>query len=83
MEVTRSMVCRWKKMGKAMTDPSSSLGQLTRRKTRLGGHARLGLARTNSAATFFMWANCPATLEAIVAGSRRVLLWRRRVPCAT
>ena len=43
----------------------------------------MGLARTNSAATFFMWASCPATLEAIVAGSRRVLLWRRRVPCAT
>ena len=83
MEVTRSMVCRWSKMGKAMIDPSSSLGQSTRRKTGLGGDARLGLARTNSAATFFMWANCPATLEAIVAGSRRVLLWRRRVPCAT
>ena len=66
-----------------MIDPSSSLGQSTRRKTGLGGDARLGLARTNSAATFFMWANCPATLEAIVAGSRRVLLWRRRVPCAT
>ena len=75
MEVTRSMVCRWSKMGKSI-DPS-------RRKTGLGGHARLGLDRTNSAATFFMWANCPATLEAIVAGSRRVLLWRRRVPCAT
>lgn len=55
----------------------------SRRKTGLGGDVRLGLARTNSAATFFMWANCPATLEAIVAGSRRVLLWRRRVPCAT
>ena len=75
MEVTRSMVGRWESNGKSI-DPS-------RRKTGLGGHARLGLARTNSAATFFMWANCPATLEAIVAGSRRVLLWRRRVPCAT
>ena len=75
MEVTRSMVGRWESTGKSI-DPS-------RRKTGLGGHARLGLARTNSAATFFMWANCPATLEAIVAGSRRVLLWRRRVPCAT
>ena len=75
MEVTRSMVGRWGSMGKSI-EPA-------RRKTRLGGDARLGLARTNSAATFFMWANCPATLEAIVAGSRRVLLWRRRVPCAT
>lgn len=37
----------------------------------------MGLARTKSAARFFIWANCPATLEAISPGSRRLRLCRR------